>query len=439
MSRVTLPAVPFGAKGSIETHEWADGRTTIFRARVRAYGRQHRVHFGTNHQGWSMERAQVELDEILKQVERGTWEPPRRDAASYEAPKDETLHVTASRWWQRKESELAPKGRTDYEWRLNHLLRYLAHDITAEINVRRVDWLRQKLRERGLAPRSVNMVLDALAQILDDAVEYGLLELNPARGKRRRLKVKQPRRDFLQPDMVIDLLDAAGASERELLADERIADRVIIGRRALLATLCLAGPRIHEVTEVPIAQLDIHAGHLVLGKKTAAGQGRTLELSAFLLDELRPHLAAIPPRLRDTGGADLPLFPTGAGRLHSDSNVRQRLLAKAVEDANEKRARRGAMRLPDKVTPHTLRRTFASLCFFAGRDLRWVMGQLGHDDPSMTLRVYAQCMKRSRIDHDLVWRLMRFPTEPERRGGERIETKSETTSLDTGLAANAGH
>jgi hypothetical protein len=67
------------------------------------------------------------------------------------------------------------------------------------------------------------------------------------------------------------------------------------------------------------------------------------------------------------------------------------------------------------------------------------MGQLGHDDPSMTLRVYAQCMKRSRIDHDLVWRLMRFPTEPERRGGERIETRSETMSLDTGRAADAGH
>jgi integrase len=43
------------------------------------------------------------------------------------------------------------------------------------------------------------------------------------------------------------------------------------------------------------------------------------------------------------------------------------------------------MLLPSRVTPHTLRRTFASLCFFAGRDLRWVMGQLGHEDPRMTL------------------------------------------------------
>jgi integrase len=109
------------------------------------------------------------------------------------------------------------------------------------------------------------------------------------------------------------------------------------------------------------------------------------------------------------------------------SNVRNRLLkgvpAKngkpaikgVVERANEKRAGQGRMLLPATVTPHTLRRTFASLCFVAGRDLRWVMGQLGHDDPRMTLGVYAQCMKRKRIDHELVWALMRFPDEPPSR------------------------
>ena len=83
---------------------------------------------------------------------------------------------------------------------------------------------------------------------------------------------------------------------------------------------------------------------------------------------------------------------------------------------NETRAAEGRMLLPARVTPHTLRRTFASLCFFAGRDLRWVMGQLGHEDPRMTLAVYAQCMKRSQIDEVLVWQLMRFADETDERG-----------------------
>ena len=77
------------------------------------------------------------------------------------------------------------------------------------------------------------------------------------------------------------------------------------------------------------------------------------------------------------------------------------------------------MLLPARVTPHTLRRTFASLCFFAGRDLRWVMGRLGYDDPRVTLGVHAQCMKRSQVEEALVCQLMRFPDEPEEGGRDR--------------------
>jgi integrase len=48
-----------------------------------------------------------------------------------------------------------------------------------------------------------------------------------------------------------------------------------------------------------------------------------------------------------------------------------RLLAECVRRANEKRELAGKMLLPERVTPHTLRRTFASLAFMAGRDPRW--------------------------------------------------------------------
>lgn len=406
------------ATGAIETHTWRDGRTVTVRARLRAYGRRYRIDFGTNHEGWSIERARVELDRILQQVERGTWEPPSRSEESTSTlDADETVHVTASRWWQRRKAELAPNTRLDYKWRLNYVLRLLARETTAQLDVRRVDTFRSELEATGLSPRSVNMVLDLLAQLLDDAVEYGLLEGNPARGKRRRLKVPRSSRSFLEPDMVVDLLNVAGEWERSLPAHQRY------GRRAFLATLCLAGPRISELIRTPLARLDLPNGGLQFGLKTEAGIDRHLELSAFLINELRAHVASLPAALRDHNGPALPLFPTRPGGRLNPSNVRNRLLngtpankgkpaiKGVVERANEKRAAEGRMLLPATVTPHTLRRTFASLCFFAGRDLRWVMGQLGHDDPRMTLAVYAQCMKRSRIDQELVWTLMRFPDE----------------------------
>lgn len=94
------------ATGAIETYTWRDGRTVTIRARLRAYGRRYRIDFGTNHEGWSIERARVEFDRILQQVERGTWEPPSRSEESTSTlDADETVHVTASRWWQRRKPE----------------------------------------------------------------------------------------------------------------------------------------------------------------------------------------------------------------------------------------------------------------------------------------------------------------------------------------------
>jgi integrase len=46
--------------------------------------------------------------------------------------------------------------------------------------------------------------------------------------------------------------------------------------------------------------------------------------------------------------------------------------------ANAHREQAGRMLLPARVTPHTLRRTWAMLALTAGRDARWVMAQTGH-------------------------------------------------------------
>lgn len=117
MSGTLARTMPRQATGSIETHRWRDGKTVSFRARFRAYGRRWRIDFGTNHEGWSEERARVELERIMGQVARGTWEPPAPETR-VEFDRDETVHVTASRWWQRRESELCPNTKLDYRWRL---------------------------------------------------------------------------------------------------------------------------------------------------------------------------------------------------------------------------------------------------------------------------------------------------------------------------------
>lgn len=405
----TLPsAMPPRATGTIESHDHRDGRTVSFYLRVRADGQRHRLTLGTNHKGWNEERARVELERVLSRIERGTWTPPARSLPAPQ-PTSETFHRAVSRWWQRREVELSARTRTDYRWRIDHLLRLIARDDVASLDPGRVDEVRAQLVGRGLGPRSVNMVLGLLAQVLDDAVEARMLDANPARGRRRRMPLPKQRRTFLEPDMVVDLLAEAGAWEQSLPPHQRY------GRRPLLACLCLGGFRIAELLAARRAALDLHGGRLRVGDaKTEAGL-RDVELTEFLLSEIRGHVAHVQPR---TGESSTPpyIFPSRNGRALNASNVRNRLLAESVKRANAKREAEGKMLLPAKVTPHTLRRTFASLCFFAGRDPRWVMAQLGHADARLTLAVYAQTMQRQRIDEALVHKLMRFPHEEEKDG-----------------------
>jgi integrase len=101
-----------------------------------------------------------------------------------------------------------------------------------------------------------------------------------------------------------------------------------------------------------------------------------------------------------TGHADdwWNLFATSEGKAHSASNVRRRILGRAVERANEQLARDGQQPLPDRLTPHALRRTFASLLFALDHKAPEVMEQLGHSDPKLTLRIYARAMRSGPAD-----------------------------------------
>jgi integrase len=91
------------------------------------------------------------------------------------------------------------------------------------------------------------------------------------------------------------------------------------------------------------------------------------------------------------------VFPTTAGKRDNPSNVRNRFLANSVERANVKLGKAGEESI-GKATPRSLRRTFASLLLATGADVPYVMAQLGHTDPKMTLGVYAKVIA-SKTDH----------------------------------------
>jgi integrase-like protein len=71
-----------------------------------------------------------------------------------------------------------------------------------------------------------------------------------------------------------------------------------------------------------------------------------------------------------------------------------------VSAADKLLAERGHLLLPDCVTAHKLRHTFASILFVRGEDPPYVMAQLGHSDPGFTRRVYARAMRRDEGDKE---------------------------------------
>jgi integrase len=263
------------ATGQVVERRGKRGRTT-YALRFRAYGRRNYLTLDVS----TRADADVELANVLADVRRGIWQPPAEPVA--EAPREvPTFHRFATDWVDRHKHEVRPRTLEFWTWLLSgHLLRAFAPLPLTAITVELIDRYRtSKLREQGLVERplsntSINRSLSLLERILDAAVEYELIDRNPAAGKRRRLRPTTPNRTWLEPHEAQAVLDAAGKY------------------RPLLATLILSGLRIGELTNLRWGQVDLAGAKLrVIGSKTEAGV-RVVDLSPMLLDELKAHKAA---------------------------------------------------------------------------------------------------------------------------------------------------
>jgi integrase len=224
---------------------------------------------------------------------------------------------------------------------------------------------------RPLSPRRINMGLVLLGAIMETAVERDLIRRNPAKGKGRRLREHRTRRSYLETvGQVQALLDAAGE-----LDSEAASNRKHVHRRAMLATLAFAGLRIGELLRLRWRDVDLANGWLTVQEsKTDAGR-RKVKIRGALRDEL----LAVRTRVQPDGI----VFATSNGRRLSAENFRNRVLAAAIKPANENLAEQDLPPLPAGITPHSLRRTFASLLYAVGESPRTVMDELGHTDEGL--------------------------------------------------------
>ena len=270
-----------------------------------------------------------------------------------------------SRVWERNLTHLKPKTRHDMlAVNRNHVQPAWGARPVASIKPSEVQsWL------SGI-DRSASLVRQAhavLLQILDVAVLDRAVRENPARG------LKLPRKQslekvYLTPAQLGQLADSCTVN----------ADIVWVLGTVGLRWGELAGLRVRDVNVVK-NRLRIEQNAVVVGTEVVVGTPKTHERREVVVPASVMKL--IRARMVGKGADDLlwsrrdgsPLRPPTHGGWYY--NALERCM--------------GAHEGFPRVTPHGLRHVAAGLMVSAGANVLAVSRQLGHADPSMTLRVYS--------------------------------------------------
>jgi site-specific recombinase XerD len=221
-------------------------------------------------------------------------------------------------------------------------------------------WLAH-LDAEGLARRSIANRVAALRAFYRHARREGWVEGDPwSAVVTPRLPGRLP--TVLEVDDVERLLDAVGGS-----AEGRDAGPLEVRDRAIVELAYAAGLRISELAGLTVGDVDLRRGEVrVLGK---GRKERMSLLGAPARDALEAWLGVGRPalRARERGPDVGALFLNWRGGPLSARGMRERI--------DRLGARAG---LPDGVSPHTLRHSFASHLLDGGADLRIVQELLGH-------------------------------------------------------------
>ena len=470
--------MPRANSGSLQARTLADG-TRVFRLRFNADGRRQILSLHERQYcacgcggGWDAPEARRELADVLAKVRLGIWRRPTAAMRARRAGSGTSFDAYARRWLQAKTEgvygEIRAGTAAGYRCCVErHLLPTFEDCLVEEIDRARCLRLKATLianarelrkataagrdlrdergrRRKPLGPASIRGVLQILATILDEAVEDELIESNPARGKRMRVRVPKPSRTFLEMDELAALLRAASAQDEpahvgvphprlsaKTLQVERlvnkgyppkqVAKRLGVapgtvsfhlrrlgvkvgdgycGRRVMVEILGRSGVRVSELCDLRIGQLRLHGSDgrrfQILDSKTETGI-REVQMTPDLAAAVSEHIVHL-RRLGAPTGPKAFLVPNARGGRTCRGRV-ARVLAAASVSASEQQWARGLPPLPN-TTPHTLRRTYISIALLANNfDVKWVMAQVGHADSRMTMDVYAQLEQRVKREH----------------------------------------
>lgn len=244
-------------------------------------------------------------------------------------------------------------------------------DRPSEITKQMVQGFSASLFRQGMARSSTARKLSALRSLFRHLLRLHKIDADPCAG------VRNPRQDQRHPamlnvDQVFGLLDEKNAEKQDTAEGEKPSDAIFRLRdTALLELLYGSGLRISEALALNVGDLRPSTGHVrVMGK---GSKERQVPLSDTCIRALEQWLA-----VRDQ-------VPPVHGELAAFLGKRgKRLDRRQATRILQKRA--GAAGIPQHVSPHDLRHSFATHMLEGGADLRAVQELLGHSRISTTQR-----------------------------------------------------
>lgn len=241
--------------------------------------------------------------------------------------------------------------RSDLE-RFQRFLEEQGIDLLDRVDGRLIRVYLARLYDDKKSRASVGRALAAIRSCFRFMTRRGLIEKNPAR------EVSSPRLpkklvSFLPVDDTWELLGKAATGSARGKRD-----------RAILELFYATGIRVSELCGLNAGDVDRSQGTvLVFGK---GSKERIVPVGAPALRAIGEYLAARP-------GEDGPLFRNSRGGRLTTRSVHRIVGAKARHAG-----------LARRVSPHTLRHTFATHLLDAGADLRLIQDLLGHSRLSTT-------------------------------------------------------
>lgn len=184
-------------------------------------------------------------------------------------------------------------------------------------------------------------------------------------------KTQEREVEFLEAEEVKRLLESAKGN--------RLAD---LRDKAILELLFSTGLRVSE-----IAGLDKENINLKSGEFSIRGKGGKIRL-VFISDSAREALLNYISKRKDLDSALFVHFKKGSGGGNKNANTKNktdsslRLTARSMQRIVRKRAVKAG--IVKKVTPHTLRHSFATDLLMNGADIRSVQTMLGHSSITTT-------------------------------------------------------